>query len=202
MHLKISSGKWRPSCLGLNVLMHCSASGCLTKCSVSSCLSFCDVSSFFQCLILVVFLIITRVAPWGPDRRKWLFSEVRGGIWTPHSPVLIKISADKRQLNQLTVKIFFFHYSSKHFSFNTIIMFMKKQLIWVFEWRKSVHYWWSYILFSPECKELTGMLDPLLYRWSVPPVVIRCVHWTMQMEVLQTWIKAQGLAIVMLFLLM
>ena len=74
---------------------------------------------------------------------------------------------------------------------------MKKQLIWVFEWRKSVHYWWSYILFSPECKELTGMLDPLLYRWSVPPVVIRCVHWTMQMEVLQTWIKAQGLAIVM-----
>ena len=76
---------------------------------------------------------------------------------------------------------------------------MKKQLIWVFEWRKSVHYWWSYILFSPECKELTGMLDPLLYRWSVPPVVIRCVHWTMQMEVLQTWIKAQGLAIVMMY---
>ena len=76
---------------------------------------------------------------------------------------------------------------------------MKKQLIWVFEWRKSVHYWWSYILFSPECKESTGMLDPLLYRWSAPPVVIRCVHWTMQMEVLQTWIKAQGLAIVMYY---
>ena len=74
---------------------------------------------------------------------------------------------------------------------------MKKQLIWVFEWRKSVHYWWSYILFSPECKELTSMLNPLLYRWSVPPVVIRCVHWTMQMWVLQTWIKAQGLAILM-----
>ena len=63
---------------------------------------------------------------------------------------------------------------------------MKKQLIWVFEWRKSVHYWWSYILFSPECKELTSMLDPLLYRWGVPPVVIRCVHWTMHREVLQT----------------
>ena len=74
---------------------------------------------------------------------------------------------------------------------------MKKQLIRVFEWRKSVHYWWSYILFSPECKELTSMLDPLSYRWGVPPVVIRCVHWTMQMWVLQTWIKAQGLAIVM-----
>ena len=43
---------------------------------------------------------------------------------------------------------------------------MKNQLIWVFEWRKSVHYWWSYILFSPECKELTSMLDPLLYRWG------------------------------------
>ena len=40
---------------------------------------------------------------------------------------------------------------------------MKKQLIWVFEWRKSVYYWWSHILFSPECKELTSMLDPLLY---------------------------------------
>ena len=52
---------------------------------------------------------ITRVASWGPDRRKWLFSEVRGGIWTPHSPVLIKISADKMPLNQLTVKNYFFH---------------------------------------------------------------------------------------------
>ena len=114
--------------------------------------------------------------------------------------MLIKISADKRPLNQLTVKKFFFHYSSKHFAFNTIILFMKKQLLWVFEWRSSVHYWWSYILFSPECKELTSMLDPLLYRWGVPPVVIRCVHWTMQMWVLQTWIKAQGLAIVMLWL--
>ena len=74
---------------------------------------------------------------------------------------------------------------------------MKKQSIWVFQWRKPVHYWWSYILFSPECKELTSMLDPLLYRWGVPPVVIRCVHWTMQMWVLQTWIKALGLYIVM-----
>ena len=74
---------------------------------------------------------------------------------------------------------------------------MKKQLIWVFEWRKSVHYWWNYISFSPECKELTSMLDPLLYMWGVPPVVIRCVHRTMQMWVLQTWIKAQGIAIVM-----
>ena len=45
--------------------------------------------------------------------------------------------------------------------------------------------------------ELTSMLDPLLYRWGVPPVVIRCVHWTMQMWVLQTWITAQGPAIVM-----
>ena len=75
---------------------------------------------------------------------------------------------------------------------------MKKQFIWVFEWRKSVHYWWSYILFSPECKELTSIVDPLLYRWGVPPVVIRCVHWTMQMWVLQTWITALGLAIVMI----
>ena len=91
----------------------------------------------------------------------------------------------------------YLHISSKHFAFNTIILFMKKQLIWVFEWRKSVHYWWSYILFSPECKELTSMLDPLLYRWGVPPVVIRCVHWTMQMWVLQTWIKAQDIVIVM-----
>ena len=28
---------------------------------------------------------------------------------TPHSPVLIKISEDKRPLNQLTVKIYFFY---------------------------------------------------------------------------------------------
>ena len=77
---------------------------------------------------------------------------------------------------------------------------MKKQSIWVFQWRKSVHYWWSYMLFSPECKELTSMLDPLLYRWGVPPDVIRCVHWTMQMWVLQTWIKALGLYIVMCYM--
>ena len=58
---------------------------------------------------------ITRVASWGPDRRKWLFSEVRGGIWTPHSPVLIKISADKRPLSQLTVKNLFFSIIIKTF---------------------------------------------------------------------------------------
>ena len=51
---------------------------------------------------------ITRAASWAPDRRKWLFSAVRGGIWNPHSPVPIKISADKRPLNQLTVKNIFF----------------------------------------------------------------------------------------------
>ena len=76
---------------------------------------------------------------------------------------------------------------------------MKKQLIWVFEWRKSVHYWRSYILFAPECKELTCMLDPLLYRWGVPPVVIRCVQWTMQRGVPQTCINIQGPVIVMFF---
>ena len=60
---------------------------------------------------------ITRVSSWGPDRRKWLFSEVRGGIWTPHSPVLIKISADKRPLNQLTVKKIFFSLIIKTFCY-------------------------------------------------------------------------------------
>ena len=65
-----------------------------------------DLSNFFS---------ITRVAHWGPDRRKWLFSEVRGGIWTPHSPVLIEISADKRPLNQLTVKNLFFSLIIKTF---------------------------------------------------------------------------------------
>ena len=140
---------------------------------------------------------ITRVASWTPDHRKWLFSAGNVGIWTPHSPVLIKIYADKRPLNQLTVKNLFFHSSSKHFAINTNVLFTKKQLIWVFEWIKSVHYWWSYILFAPEWKELTCMLDPLLYRWGFPPVVIRCVHWSMQRGVLQTWVTAQSPAIVM-----
>ena len=70
-------------------------------------------------------------------------------------------------------------------------------VMWVFEWMKSVHYWWSYILFAPEWKELTCMLDPLSYRWGVPPIVIRYVHWTMQRGVLQTWITAQSPATVM-----
>ena len=47
-----------------------------------------------------------------------------GGIW--HSPVLIKISADKRPLNQLTVKNLFFSLIIKTFAINTIILFMKK----------------------------------------------------------------------------
>ena len=66
-------------------------------------------------LELVFGSCITRVDPWGPDRRKWLFSEVRGGIWTPHSHVLIKISADKRPLNQFTVKNLFFSLIIKTF---------------------------------------------------------------------------------------
>ena len=70
------------------------------------CMTGCCVTHHFH---------ITRVASWGPDRRKWLFSEVRGGIWTPHSPVLIKISADKRPLNQLTVKNLFFSLFIKTF---------------------------------------------------------------------------------------
>ena len=78
---------------------------------------------------------------------------------------------------------------------------MKKQLIWVFDSRKSVHSWWSYISCSPECKELTCMLDPLLYRWGIPPVVIRCVHLTMRRGVLQTWITAQSPTIVMVAIL-
>ena len=41
------------------------------------------------------------------------------------------------------------------------------------------------------------MLKPLLYRWGVPSVVIRCVNWTMQSGVLQTCIKALGLDNVM-----
>ena len=52
----------------------------------------------------------------------------------------------------------FFSLITKHFAINTNALFTKKQLIWVFEWRKSIHYWWSYILFAPECKELTYML--------------------------------------------
>ena len=32
---------------------------------------------------------------------------------------------------------------------------------------------------------------------QVSPVVVRSVHWTMQKWVLQTWITAQGIAIVM-----
>ena len=42
------------------------------------------------------------------------------------------------------------------------------------------------------------MIDHLIYRWGVLPVVIRCVHWLMQRGVLQTWITVLGPAIVML----
>ena len=37
-----------------------------------------------------------------------------------------------------------------------------QMISWVFESRKSVHYWWSYISFAPKCKELTCTLNPLI----------------------------------------
>ena len=49
---------------------------------------------------------ITRGTSWGPDHRNRLFESVSVGIWTPHSPVLIQISADNSQLNQLPVNFF------------------------------------------------------------------------------------------------
>ena len=75
--------------------------------------------------------------PWCPCIKTRCLSEVRGGIWTPFDPVLLKISANKRPLNQLIVKNLLFHYSSKHFALNTIILFMKKWLIWV-SWMKEI----------------------------------------------------------------
>ena len=53
------------------------------------------------------------LTPW--PQKMPVFSGQCGGIWTPNSPVLIKISADKRSLNQLTAKQYFFHQSSKYF---------------------------------------------------------------------------------------
>ena len=137
--------------------------------------------------------------PWGPYRRKWLFSEVRGGIWTPHPPVLIKISANKRPLNQLTVKNLFFSLIIKTFAINTIILFMKKKTINLSVWMKEICTLLVklHIIFSRMQRINQHARSSIIYRWGVPPVVIRCVHWTMQMWVLQTWIIAQGLAIVM-----
>ena len=74
-------------------------------------------------------------------------------------------------------------------------LYYHHEIFW--SYYQLVHYWWSYILFAPKCKELTCMLVPLLYRWGVPPVVIRCVHWTMQRGVLQICITSQNPVIVM-----
>ena len=117
----------------------------------------------------------------------------------PHSPVQLKISVDKSPLNHLEVKNVFLIDHQNSLSLTPMYYSQKKQLIWVFESWISLHYLWSYIEFAPECKELTCMLDPLLYRWGVPPVVIRCVHWTMQRGVLQTWITPQSTDIVIEF---
>ena len=71
------------------------------------------------------------------------------------------VDTDKKPLNQLTVKnwFFFIHYQNILPLINTNVLFTKKQLIWVFESRKSIHYWWSYISFAPECKELTSIIQ-------------------------------------------
>ena len=63
----------------------------------------------------------------------------------------------------------------------TNILFMKRQLIWVFESRKSVHYWWSCISFASEWKELTCMphmlsgvcTEPCKSGWCRPRLPFR-----------------------------
>ena len=73
---------------------------------------------------------------------------------------------------------------------------MKKQLIWCLN--KGNLYTIGLVTYHLlQNAELTCMLDPLSYRWGVPPVVIRCVHWTMQSAVLQTWNITQSPTIVM-----
>ena len=54
---------------------------------------------------------ITRALTAEIDR----FPRVSVGIWTPHSPMLIKISADNSSLNQLPVKNLFFSIIIKTF---------------------------------------------------------------------------------------
>ena len=136
-------------------------------------------------------------SPLRPWPQKMAVFRGQGGIWTPIHLCWYRSLQIIGHSTSLQSKIIFLIIHQNILLLTPWYCSWKKQLIWVFEWRKSVHYGWSYILFSSECKELTSMLNPLLYRWGVPPVVIRCVHWTMQMWVLQTWIKAQGLAIVM-----
>ena len=85
----------------------------------------------------------------------------------PHPPIHLLL-IDLCTLHSASSQSFFFHQSSKHFAFNTNILFMEKQLIWVFESRKSVHYEWSYISFAPECKDLPCMLRPSIIQVGCP----------------------------------
>ena len=61
-------------------------------------------------------------------------------------------------LNQVHTCVGLSHLNAYHF-----MLLMKKQIIWVFESMKSVHYWLSCISFAPESKELT------LYYTGSPP---------------------------------
>ena len=115
----------------------------------------------------------------------------------PHSHVLTNISADNSPLNQLVVTNSFFFINYQNI-FSLTPTYCSWESNWMFECWKSVHDWWSYISFAPECKELARMLYPPLYRWDVPPVVIRCVHWTVQRRVLQPWITPKNPSIVMM----
>ena len=92
---------------------------------------------------------ITRAVSWALERRKWLFSAVSGGIWTPHSPVLIKISADKRSLSQLTVKILVFSLIIKTFCHQHHRMVHEKAInvsVWIKEICTLL--WKFHIIFS------------------------------------------------------
>ena len=146
--------------------------------------------------------MLSKVHYQGSLLRPWpqKMAVFRGQGWhlDPHSPVLIKISADKRPLNQLTVKKIFFSLIIKTFCHNHHHIVHEKTIT-LSVWMKEICTLLVklHIICSRMQRVNQHAIDPLSYRWGVPPVVIRCVHRTMQMWVPQTWITAQGIAIVM-----
>ena len=122
---------------------------------------------------------------------------VSGGIWT----VLIKISADKRSLSQLTVKILVFSLIIKTFCHQHHRMVHEKAInvsVWIKEICTLL--WKFHIIFS-RMQRVNQHARPSIIQVGCPTCCYQvCALDHARGGVLQTWITTQSIAIVMLYL--
>ena len=135
--------------------------------------------------------------------RPWtqLFSSVSGGIWTPHSPVLIKISEDESPLNQLPVKNLFFSLIMKTFCHKYQRIVHEKVInfsVWI---KKICTLLLKLHIICSRMQKVNLHARPSIIQMGCPICCYQVCALDHVKGVLQTWIIPQSPAIIMRTLL-